>query len=186
MDPAESPQDQRETVAMPPAGQPAEAVLWPRRHPWLTGLGLLALAIAILILLWDWNWLKRPIERFVEAQTGREFHIDGDLDVDLGRMTRVTADGLRFANANWAKEQQMAKTDRLAFSFELLPAIFKRDFRVPEEQSLAAFSALQRQGIPSRYVQIPDENHWVLKPRNWADWQQEMLDWVDRWTAPSP
>ena len=51
MDPAESPQDQRETVAMPPAGQPAEAVLWPRRHPWLTGLGLLALAIAILILL---------------------------------------------------------------------------------------------------------------------------------------
>ena len=132
MDPAQSPRDQSENVETTPAAHPTEAMLWPRRHPWLTGFGLLALAIAILIILWDWNWFKRPIERFVEAKTGREFHIDGNLDVDLGRMTRVTADGLRFANAEWSKEEQMAKTDRLDFSFELLPAIFKRDFRVPE------------------------------------------------------
>ncbi len=105
---------------------------WPRQHPWLTGFGVLALAIAILILVWDWNWLRRPIERFVQAQTGRELHIDGDLDVDLGRMTRVSAERLRFGNATWSKEKEMAKTDRLAFSFELLPAIFRRDFRVPE------------------------------------------------------
>lgn len=61
-----------------------------------------------------------------------------------------------------------------------------RDFRVPEEQGLATFSALQRLGIPSRYIHIPDENHWVLKARNWVDWQQEILDWIDRWTAESP
>ena len=51
-------------------------------------------AIIVLILLWDWNWFKRPIERYVHAKTGRELHIDGNLDVDLGRMTRVSADGL--------------------------------------------------------------------------------------------
>ena len=48
-----------------------------RRHPWLTALGVLALAIVVLVLLWDWNWFKRPIERYVEARTGREFRIGG-------------------------------------------------------------------------------------------------------------
>lgn len=59
-----------------------------------------------------------------------------------------------------------------------------KDFRVPMEQGLATFSALQRQGVPSRFVHVPDENHWVLKPRTWVDWQQEILDWVGRYTQP--
>ncbi|WGM29965.1 S9 family peptidase [Brevundimonas sp. NIBR11] len=61
-----------------------------------------------------------------------------------------------------------------------------RDFRVPIDQGLATFSALQRQGIPSRFVHVPDENHWVLKPRNYVDWQREILDWTARWTAEAP
>lgn len=62
----------------------------------------------------------------------------------------------------------------------------ERDFRVPIDQGLATFSALQRQEIPSRFVRIPDENHWVLKPRNYVDWQREILDWTTRWTTPTP
>ncbi len=58
-----------------------------------------------------------------------------------------------------------------------------RDFRVPIEQGLATFSALQREGVESRFVHVPDENHWVLKPRNWVDWQQEILDWTAEHTA---
>ena len=62
----------------------------------------------------------------------------------------------------------------------------ERDFRVPIDQGLATISALQRQNIPSRFVRVPDENHWVLKPRNYVDWQREILDWTARWTAPAP
>lgn len=58
-----------------------------------------------------------------------------------------------------------------------------RDFRVPVEQGLATFSALQRQGVESRFVHVPDENHWILKPRNWVDWQGEILDWTTRHTG---
>ncbi|RZJ04452.1 MAG: S9 family peptidase [Brevundimonas sp.] len=58
-----------------------------------------------------------------------------------------------------------------------------RDFRVPIEQGLGTFSALQRRGIESRFVHVPDENHWVLKPRNWVDWQHEILDWTAHYTA---
>jgi acylaminoacyl-peptidase len=60
-----------------------------------------------------------------------------------------------------------------------------RDFRVPVEQGLGTFSALQHRGIESRFVHVPDENHWVLKPRNWIDWQQEILDWTARHTGPA-
>ena len=52
----------------------------------------------------------------------------------------------------------------------------------PMEQGLATFSALQRQGVPSRFVHVPDENHWVLKPQTWVEWQQEILDWTADWT----
>jgi len=93
------------------------------RHPFRTLLGLLVLAIIVLIVLWDWNWFKRPIERRVTAQTGREFHIDGNLDVDLGRTLTISADGLRFANTPWAREPEMARSKRLEFDLPLWPLL---------------------------------------------------------------
>ncbi len=114
----------------PPAREPQRH--WIRRHPWWTSTGVLAIAIIALVLSWDWNWFKRPIERYVDATTGRELHIDGNLDVRLGSLTTVTADGLRFSNAAWSKTPVMAKADRLRVSFELWPALFSRDFRIPD------------------------------------------------------
>ncbi len=55
------------------------------------------------------------------------------------------------------------------------------DFRIPESQSMATFTALQRRGIPSRFLYFPDENHWVLKPRNSILWHETVLGWLDRW-----
>jgi dipeptidyl aminopeptidase/acylaminoacyl peptidase len=57
------------------------------------------------------------------------------------------------------------------------------DYRIPESQGLAAFTALQRQGIPSRLLYYPDENHWVLKPNNSIQWHEEVLRWLERWLA---
>jgi len=55
------------------------------------------------------------------------------------------------------------------------------DYRVPETQGFAAFTALQRRGIPSQLLYFPDENHWVLKPHNSLQWHQTVLAWLDRW-----
>lgn len=114
------------------APAPADPMARLRRHPLLVALAVLLLAIVLLVVFWDWNWLKGPIERRVQAQTGREFEIGGDLDVDLGRITRVTMDRLRFGNAEWSKQGDMATSDRVEFAFELLPAIFRREFRIPD------------------------------------------------------
>jgi dipeptidyl aminopeptidase/acylaminoacyl peptidase len=55
------------------------------------------------------------------------------------------------------------------------------DFRVPIGEGLQLFTALQRQGIPSRMVYFPDEGHWINKPANSALWYREFLAWMTRW-----
>jgi dipeptidyl aminopeptidase/acylaminoacyl peptidase len=56
------------------------------------------------------------------------------------------------------------------------------DYRVPIEQGIGAFTALQRKGIPSQFLYFPDENHWVLSPANAVQWHETVLAWLDRWT----
>jgi dipeptidyl aminopeptidase/acylaminoacyl peptidase len=56
------------------------------------------------------------------------------------------------------------------------------DFRIPDTHGMAVFAALQRRGVPSRFLHFPDENHWVLKPQNSKLWHDEVLAWLDRWT----
>jgi len=60
----------------------------------------------------------------------------------------------------------------------------ERDHRVPLEQGLGMFTALQRRGVPSRLVVFPDENHWVLQPANSVRWYEEVLEWLERWMKP--
>ena len=76
------------------------------------------------------------------------------------------ADGVR----NW-------RTPTLILSGE-------KDYRVPLTQGLSAFTALQRQGIPSQLLVFPDEGHWILKPRNTRQWYATVLSWLDRWLRP--
>ncbi len=54
------------------------------------------------------------------------------------------------------------------------------DYRVPDAQGLAYYNTLKSRGISSRLVWFPDENHWVLKPRNSTLWYREFFDWLGR------
>ncbi|MEM9555375.1 MAG: S9 family peptidase [Acidobacteriota bacterium] len=57
------------------------------------------------------------------------------------------------------------------------------DYRVPLTEGLATFTALQRRGVPSKFLYFPDENHWVLKPNNSIQWHEVVLDWLGQWTG---
>ena len=57
-----------------------------------------------------------------------------------------------------------------------------KDYRVVDTQGISTFTALQRKGIPSKFLYFPDENHWVLKPQNSILWHDTVLDWLDQWT----
>jgi dipeptidyl aminopeptidase/acylaminoacyl peptidase len=43
---------------------------------------------------------------------------------------------------------------------------------------------LKGKGVPSRLVFFPDENHWILKPRNSQLWYREFFAWLSRWAKP--
>jgi len=117
----------------PPPSRPR----WRLRRPgkrgqrWLAILVFLFALILLIIALWDWNWFKGPVERAVQAKTGREFHIGGNLDVDLGRTLTVRADGLTFANAEWSKTPRMASADRAEIDLRAWP-LLRGQVRIPE------------------------------------------------------
>lgn len=58
------------------------------------------------------------------------------------------------------------------------------DFRLPVDQGLAAFTVLQRKGVPSQFLNFPDENHWVLKPANSLQWHDTIQAWLSTWIGP--
>ncbi len=62
----------------------------------------------------------------------------------------------------------------------------EKDFRIPYTQGIAAFTALQRREIPSKLLVFPDENHWVLKPKNSMQWYGQVLGWLGKYTGKTP
>jgi uncharacterized protein involved in outer membrane biogenesis len=101
-----------------------------RGQRWLAVLVFLLAAILLLIALWDWNWFKGPVERAVQAKTGRALHI-GNLDVDLGRVTTIRADSITFANAQWARQPKMASADRVEIDVRVWP-LLRGSVQLPE------------------------------------------------------
>jgi dipeptidyl aminopeptidase/acylaminoacyl peptidase len=62
----------------------------------------------------------------------------------------------------------------------------QNDLRVPVGQAFSLFRALQRNGVESRLVYYPDENHWILTRDNSVHWYGEFEDWIGRFAKPGP
>lgn len=54
------------------------------------------------------------------------------------------------------------------------------DYRVPVDQSLQLYTALQLKNVPSKLIVFPDEGHWILKPQNSEFWYGQVLDWFEK------
>jgi dipeptidyl aminopeptidase/acylaminoacyl peptidase len=49
------------------------------------------------------------------------------------------------------------------------------DYRCPISEGLSLFEALQYHKVPSELLIFPDENHWILKPRNIVAWYEAVF-----------
>jgi len=58
------------------------------------------------------------------------------------------------------------------------------DFRVPVSEGRQLFTTLQRLHVPSKFINFPDEGHWVLKPANSAFWHREVFAWLKKYVPP--
>ena len=58
------------------------------------------------------------------------------------------------------------------------------DFRVPVAEGHQLFTTLQRLKVPSKFINFPDEGHWVLKPKNSEYWHKEVFAWLAKYAPP--
>ena len=104
-----------------------------------------------------------------------------------------TTEELFFVNwdlggAYWDKKNKAAQKSHTLFnpservedwSAPILIIQGGKDYRVPIGQGLEAFQAAQLQGIKSRLLYFPEENHWVLDYQNSLIWHTEFYRWLE-------
>ena len=86
--------------------------------------------------------------------------------------------------AVWREQSPMRHAANL--HTPILVSVGERDFRVPMNNALEFWTALQRQRVPSKLVIWPTENHWILNGENSRFFYQTVRDWMERWlNAPA-
>jgi AsmA protein len=102
--------------------------MWLRILKWTGGVALLLVVLVVAaIAAFGWNWLRTPIERQVEAATGRALRIDGDLHVGLHwPALTLSVEDVTLSNPAWAANRQMLEAGRVALSLEIPPLIHRR------------------------------------------------------------
>ncbi|HYU27705.1 MAG TPA: S9 family peptidase [Gemmatimonadales bacterium] len=82
-------------------------------------------------------------------------------------------------HALWRTQSPMRRAAKL--HTPVLVSVGERDFRVPMNNALEFWTALQRQQIPSRLIIWPEENHWILKGEDSRFFYKEVAAWFARW-----
>ena len=136
------------------------------------------------------NWiLGSPLAKQFRAAVSHdsvfstaEMGLNGDVSMGIASFGGPAFPWSNFENVNrW----NPARPERLArwrdYAPPTLVAHSVRDFRCPITEGLSVFRALQFQGVPSRFLTFPDENHMVSKPENMVVWMRVILEWTDRW-----
>ena len=105
----------------------------------------------------------------------------------FGTTEEVFFNNWDFGGAYWEKNNKIAQKSYTTFNPITLvdkwntPILIIQggnDFRVPIGQAQEAFQAAQLRGVKSRFLYLPEENHWVLKPQNAQVWQKEFYKWL--------
>jgi len=151
------------------------------RYPWMDGEHVGALGASFGGYMINWiagNWPDR-FKCLVNH--------DGNLDE---RMAYYATEELWFPEWDhegtpWDNPQSYEKQNPINFvknwKTPMLIIHSAKDFRVVVTQGMSTFTALQRRGIPSKFLYFPDEDHWVQKPQNSILWHETVIGWLDRW-----
>ena len=59
------------------------------------------------------------------------------------------------------------------------------DYRLPVSEGIMLFNMLQVKGVPSKFLNFPDENHWVLDRENSRVWHREIFKWINYYSGLS-
>ncbi|KAL2369803.1 dipeptidyl-peptidase 5 [Blastomyces gilchristii SLH14081] len=87
------------------------------------------------------------------------------------------------ARKNFERFDPSAPENILQFATPMLVIHSDLDYRLAVAEGLSLFNILQERGVPSRFLNFPDENHWVLSKENSLVWHQQVLGWVNKYSG---
>jgi uncharacterized protein involved in outer membrane biogenesis len=120
---------------------------------------LLAAGGAALYLVNDTDFLKSRLADLVREQTGRELTVDGLLELEIGRITRLRAADIRLQNAPWSEQADMARIGRLEVELDIT-SLWAETLLVPDITVTGCSVSLARNG--------QGEANWQLLPESQA------------------
>lgn len=91
--------------------------------------GVVVVALGALVAIASFipsETYKEKIEALAKEQTGRTLTIDGDVALTILPSLGVSAQKVRFANAEWGSTPDMMSMDELNVSLKILPLLFGR------------------------------------------------------------
>ncbi|KAK1762719.1 Alpha/Beta hydrolase protein [Phialemonium atrogriseum] len=59
------------------------------------------------------------------------------------------------------------------------------DYRLPVSEGILLFNLLQVKGVPSKFLNFPDETHYVSNPENSLVWHTEIFKWINFYSGIS-
>jgi dipeptidyl aminopeptidase/acylaminoacyl peptidase len=128
------------------------------------------------------NWILGHTQRFKALISHDGVY---NLTSEFGATEELWFPMWEYGGTPWDKPENYAKWSPNNFVQEFhTPTLVihgEQDFRVPLNQGLELFTALQLQRVPSKLLVFPDEGHWVLKPQNSVLWYKTFIDWMDSW-----
>ena len=132
------------------------------------------------------NWLQATTSHF-KALVGHAGLVDlegqySSSDTIFGR--EIMNGGPAWGDSPvWREQSPAVHADQ--FSTPILLTIGEKDYRVPINQTIAAWSYVQRKQVPGRLLVFHDANHWIMKGEEARYYWQEVHAWLAKYLGES-
>ena len=132
------------------------------------------------------NWMEATTTRYkaIVSHAG-----ESNIEAQWGTSDGIYHREVMMGGPPWEQSKPWVEQNpiRRAANFKtpILLSVGENDFRVPINNTLENWSALQRMKVPSRLLVWPNANHWISNAEDSRHFYEEVHAWLARWINPS-
>lgn len=132
------------------------------------------------------NWMEATTTRYkaIVSHAG-----EANIEAQWGTSDGIYHRELMMGGPPWEQAKPWIEQNpiRRAANFKtpILLSVGENDFRVPLNNTLENWSALQRMKVPSRLLVWPNANHWITNGEDSRHFYEEVHAWIAKWIKPS-
>ncbi|HUO78972.1 MAG TPA: S9 family peptidase [Steroidobacteraceae bacterium] len=154
-----------------------------RRYPFVDGTRQCAAGASYGGHLANWMQASTTRYRCLVSHAGLV-----DLEAQWGTSDAVYHREVMIGGPPWAGDPLWRTQSPIEYAAQfrtpVLLSVGEHDFRVPLNNTLEYWTALQRQQVPSRLLVFPEANHWILRGEDSRYFYQEVAAWLEKYLGP--